>query len=719
MTTPENPTPENAPPAHDEMPPAATRIIGCLMLAILVAITWLLVCSVRDEGFGGTIELAIKVFFPIAVLIFLARTAHQIGFWIASPILICIFWLREVGSYSRLRDAIILAVCFVSVFVVAALLSALLQDKKNETFSFLKGARGFLFAVVVVFSFWIVASFMDHRIEPQRDLNTLNPNRFSTLQFNPDWKVINVGLALSGGGYRAAAMHAGVLNALETEHVPVKIISTVSGGSIIGSYYCAGGTPEHFRDVLGAHRFNLFRELSNFENVARVITPLQIPATKIRLLPFGDFDRTDVQAELLDRVLLKSLKFSQLEQANAPRLIIGATDLYNGASVGISAEGVLIKRLIRPYEKDQFANLQKDSATAAASSFDDRSKPFFYDIHTDFQDEFWPQHLTETKVSTIVAASGAFPLAFNSKAWQPLRPLKLLLTDGGATDNSGVNLILNADETGYSAWHVDLILSSDASAVFEGAREIEPLLQVTRAIDVVYANTGMRLYQKESNRRPTFLLSPVIFFSEHGVDHEGAFSEYEDPEAVWTFLNKYFDDKNASNSSDTADLRLLVSSLPESGGKGEALHRLDLAKSGTFKDGNLTSTLIEAKLVEEIAKLEKSEQEWKAKFASEGPPKNKLERLQRKFDENTYQLAVNVLNEDRKTLAELRAKAIAGTFERLLGDDLKECIEVFRHTSTLDDHLSPETVNALYRLGQYLVVLNWPSIRTELEKHRE
>src|ERR1044072_4756379 len=92
------------------MPPAATRIIGCLMLAILVAITWLLVCGVRDEGFGGTIELAIKVFFPSAVLIFLARSAHQIGFWIASPILICIFWLREVGSYSRLRDAIILAV---------------------------------------------------------------------------------------------------------------------------------------------------------------------------------------------------------------------------------------------------------------------------------------------------------------------------------------------------------------------------------------------------------------------------------------------------------------------------------------------------------------------------------------------------------------------------------------------------------------------------------
>ena len=48
-----------------------------------------------------------------------------------------------------------------------------------------------------------------------------------------------IGLALSGGGYRAAAFHLGVLNALKNMQLIDSIdnISTVSGGSIAGAYY--------------------------------------------------------------------------------------------------------------------------------------------------------------------------------------------------------------------------------------------------------------------------------------------------------------------------------------------------------------------------------------------------------------------------------------------------------------------------------------------------
>ena len=337
----------------------------------------------------------------------------------------------------------------------------------------------------------------------------------------------------------------------------------------------------------------------------------------------------------------------------------------------------------------------------------------FYDIHTKFADELWPQRLAETRVSTIVAASGAFPLAFNSKSWQPLSTLNLLLTDGGVTDNSGVNLILNADETKQPAWHVDLILSSDASALFEGAREIEPLFQVTRAIDVVYANTGVRIHRDESNRKPTFLLSPVIFFSEQGFSHSEALSQYEDPQGLWNFLNNYLEDKKASDFSDTADLRLLVSSLPESEDKAKALHALDHINSGSLGTSTVT-TLFGHTLQQELERLEQLEEEWKAKFAAERPPKNRVEELQRKLEQNQHQLVLNDLKEHRETLAKLRAGEITGEFEKLLGDDVKNCIEVFRQTSTLDDHLSPETVNSLYRLGQYLVVLNYAAIRKEL-----
>ncbi len=48
-----------------------------------------------------------------------------------------------------------------------------------------------------------------------------------------------IGLALSGGGYRAAAYHLGTLKKLKALNILDKVdfISTISGGSIIGAYY--------------------------------------------------------------------------------------------------------------------------------------------------------------------------------------------------------------------------------------------------------------------------------------------------------------------------------------------------------------------------------------------------------------------------------------------------------------------------------------------------
>ena len=48
-----------------------------------------------------------------------------------------------------------------------------------------------------------------------------------------------IGLALSGGGYRAAAYHIGTLRALRKLGIldKVDVISSVSGGSITAAYY--------------------------------------------------------------------------------------------------------------------------------------------------------------------------------------------------------------------------------------------------------------------------------------------------------------------------------------------------------------------------------------------------------------------------------------------------------------------------------------------------
>lgn len=58
---------------------------------------------------------------------------------------------------------------------------------------------------------------------------------------------IRIAVTLSGGGYRAASIHAGVLQVLDNETpIPIDYLTTVSGGSIIGAYYALGNPGQDF-----------------------------------------------------------------------------------------------------------------------------------------------------------------------------------------------------------------------------------------------------------------------------------------------------------------------------------------------------------------------------------------------------------------------------------------------------------------------------------------
>ena len=52
--------------------------------------------------------------------------------------------------------------------------------------------------------------------------------------------VQRLGLSLSGGGYRATAFHLGTLQKLQQMNIlqQVDVMSTISGGSITGAFYC-------------------------------------------------------------------------------------------------------------------------------------------------------------------------------------------------------------------------------------------------------------------------------------------------------------------------------------------------------------------------------------------------------------------------------------------------------------------------------------------------
>ena len=49
-------------------------------------------------------------------------------------------------------------------------------------------------------------------------------------------------------------------------------------------------------------------------------------------------------------------------------------------------------------------------------------------------------------------------------------------------------------------------------------------------------------------------------------------------------------------------------------------------------------------------------------------------------------------------------------------DDLRERLDQFRATSTLEDQMSEERVNSLYGLGRLMVHLRWPTLSRSLEE---
>ena len=117
-----------------------------------------------------------------------------------------------------------------------------------------------------------------------------------------------VALALSGGGFRASIFHLGVLKRLaELGQLPrVDVVSTVSGGSIVGAFLALrwGRVAADGADAAALERhvtapFLDFVQKRNFilDWIARV------PFAALRKRPGAAFSRTAVAADLYDQIL--------------------------------------------------------------------------------------------------------------------------------------------------------------------------------------------------------------------------------------------------------------------------------------------------------------------------------------------------------------------------------------------------------------------------------
>jgi NTE family protein len=123
-----------------------------------------------------------------------------------------------------------------------------------------------------------------------------------------------IGLALSGGGFRAAAFHLGVLRKLADFHLLDKIdlISSVSGGSIIGAYLaCRWGSSTTLAEI---DNYLATRSIAVGSVVGGLLDPFE--------------SRLDKLAKTYDRDLFNGKTLKLL--AAGPRLYLNATNLATG-----------------------------------------------------------------------------------------------------------------------------------------------------------------------------------------------------------------------------------------------------------------------------------------------------------------------------------------------------------------------------------------------------
>ncbi|MFK7896999.1 MAG: patatin-like phospholipase family protein [Myxococcota bacterium] len=546
------------------LPPDRTQ----LKLFCVLGLSYL---AVQVAAQAGLRALALTAM-VISGVCFLAAVAlgsrrFRVGTVLVAGIIPLGLWVAVWGSYSFPRDVLGGALALALAWPLTRAITIWRHPEAGDPWKSKSGAevggdpraagaegvadrprRRFLRRYVLVgfVLIWVVNSGLDLAFESGAETRLHAPLADARGPGAP-WPKARVGVALSGGGYRAAIMHAGVLAELDAMQIPVTALSTVSGGSIIGAFYAAGGAPDDFRRAIADGRMNLKRDMADVHNALRLPFPLEIPYLEVSLFPWFAFGRVDVQANLVDRVLLGGTRMADLQPADRPRLQICATDLRSGAGVGLAADGVQLRS--PPYPAEERAGGRIPYA---------------------FDSVFRPGMDGQTRVARMVAASGAFPGAFNAvklrlpasesgaglesesepdSAEAPER--RLLLADGGIVDNWGVGLMLDRYRGAPPGdpWRVDVMLVSAGGRVFQDDEDVPGPNQVRRAVDIIYETAGWHPIESASptERPPMLLLQPA--------DADSSSPEFE-AFAAATTLTDTFSDETSQHLFDLG--RLLV-----------------------------------------------------------------------------------------------------------------------------------------------------------------
>jgi len=282
-------------------------------------------------------------------------------------------------------------------------------------------------------------------------------------------------LALSGGGFRAAAFHLGVLKRLDELRLlhKVSLMSTVSGGSITGALYAlrcrekGDGTPGSYpidgliTDVRYALRSNLRGQafFGSPLSVLRTVTSFVVPAVS--------------RMPLIVRELETLYRGAQLAQLPS-WIVINATNLVTGKNWKFFADRAGDYAIGATADTARITVAQAVGASAAYPVLVD-PYPFatrWEQLRTDLIDDRWE------RPGGNDGAAGSWRRRFGRENGRVTLPL----IDGGVYDNEGINALRGAKMTHAIVSSVD-----PAESSYFGNRRLPRLLRV---IDVMHSRLG-------------------------------------------------------------------------------------------------------------------------------------------------------------------------------------------------------------------------------------
>lgn len=337
-----------------------------------------------------------------------------------------------------------------------------------------------------------------------------------------------IGLALSGGGFRASLYHIGVLARLAELDVLryVEILSCVSGGSLVGAHYYLKVRrllqTKTEGEITRDDYINIVREMIDefLEGVQQNVrmSVASNPFKIMQMLWKQDYSRTKRAGELYEKYLYSRIKD---EEENDPRWLnkLGISPL-----VRISDKETVKDDNFSPkyqnWRRDakvpilvlNAATLNTGHTWQFTSSWMGES-PAGIDSEIDGNDRLRrmyysdaPEDHRNIRLGDAVGASAAVPGIFDPLTLTELYPGHIVrLVDGGVCDNQGVASLLEQD--------CKVLLVSDAS----GQMESEPATSgnifkvLIRTYNVFQARIRGAQYHDLKGRKRTGLLNGLMF----------------------------------------------------------------------------------------------------------------------------------------------------------------------------------------------------------------